>query len=405
MITGFSQAGTIIRNNRKNIWLYYRQNSLAINLSLLVTISLAIALWPCIFVTVPAGHVAVKWYRLFGGTDTRTIYGEGGHLVWPWDNLISYDARVQQVSRDFDVLTRDGLTMTVNMALRFRLNDAMVGLLHKHVGTDYVDTLLVSAVGSDARHVFSQNSADDIYTERRMDIQREIKDAVIRDLDHNFGQETRQKVAWIFLDEILIRSMHFPPEVQAAVNRKMEQYQLKQEYMYRLQREELESQRKEVEARGIAQFQSIVGAGISDTYLRWKGIDATLALAQSSNAKVVIIGTGKDGMPLILGAPEAQPPVPLSAPPPTAPSSDDGGWGTDAAEHGKAHRLDAPPVDRRESAEAPADPTPVLGGVIDTLHEIARTSRPDARQFPPASSSAVSDTSVNSNSVTLDGKQ
>ena len=106
---------------------------------------------------------------------------------------------------------------------------------------------------------------------------------------------------WLFVDAVLIRSMQFPPDVQSAVNRKMEQYQLREEYRYRLEREKLESERKQVEAQGIANFQQIVGAGISENYLKWKGIDATLALAQSANAKVVVIGAGKDGMPLILG--------------------------------------------------------------------------------------------------------
>ena len=111
---------------------------------------------------------------------------------------------------------------------------------------------------------------------------------------------------WLLIDAVLIRGMQFPPEVQASVNRKMQQYQLREEYRYRLERERLESERKQVEAEGIARFQQIIGAGISENYLKWKGIDATLALAQSPNAKVVVIGAGKDGMPLILGDTVAQ---------------------------------------------------------------------------------------------------
>jgi regulator of protease activity HflC (stomatin/prohibitin superfamily) len=274
-----------------------------------VTLFLGIALSPWYFLSVPAGHVAIKWQRFAGGTDTEMVYGEGSHFFYPWNTMSIYDSRMQQVSRDFDVLTRDGLTMTVNIALRFHLNQAAVGLLHKHVGSDYLETLLVPAVGSYARLAFSQNSTDDIYTKQRAELPAVIKHAIMSDLTNNFGLASHRNLPWLFLDDVLIRSMRFPPEVQGAINRKMEEYQLKQEYAYRLEREQLESRRKETEAQGIARFQSIVSAGISDAYLRWKGIDATLALAQSTNAKVVVIGAGRDGMPLILGGLDTVPPT------------------------------------------------------------------------------------------------
>jgi hypothetical protein len=66
----------------------------------------------------------------------------------------------------------------------------------------------------------------------------------------------------------------------------------------------MESMRKEIEADGIARFQQKVQAGISPNYLKWRGIEATLSLATSENAKTVIIG-GKDGLPLILNTDEA----------------------------------------------------------------------------------------------------
>jgi hypothetical protein len=89
--------------------------------------------------------------------------------------------------------------------------------------------------------------------------------------------------------------------VNAAINRKIEQYYLVQEYAFRVDREELESKRKQIEANGIRDFQQTVTQGISDSYVRWRGIEATLQLAQSPNTKIVIIGSGKDGLPVILG--------------------------------------------------------------------------------------------------------
>src|ERR1043166_13293 len=85
------------------------------------------------------------------------------------------------------------------------------------------------------------------------------------------------------------------------MNRKVEQYYLVQEYGFRVEREKKESECKQIEAYGIRDFQQTVTQGISDSYVRWRGIEATLQLAQSPNTKIVIIGSGKDGLPVILG--------------------------------------------------------------------------------------------------------
>jgi hypothetical protein len=105
----------------------------------------------------------------------------------------------------------------------------------------------------------------------------------------------------IQLLDALVLGIELPAEIVAAINRQTQQYYEIQEYKYRVEREAQESTRKQIEANGIAAFQRTVSEGISDSYLRWRGIEATLALAQSRNSKIVIIGGGKDGLPIILG--------------------------------------------------------------------------------------------------------
>jgi len=290
-----------VGRRRRSVAAYYARNRPTIHVVLLAGLFLAAISLQWVLVTIPAGHVGVMWYRLLGGTDTVTVYREGLRFVFPWDKMAIYDARLQKASQDFDVLTRDGLSMTVNVVVQFRLNQRMVGRLHKALGPNYVDSLLMPAIGGDIREIISRNSTDAVYTTRRSEIQDETRRHVSGDLMPAVNIPGEPVEPWLFVDAVLIRSMQFPPDVQSAVNRKMEQYQLREEYRYRLEREKLESERKQVEAQGIANFQQIVGAGISENYLKWKGIDATLALAQSANAKVVVIGAGKDGMPLILG--------------------------------------------------------------------------------------------------------
>jgi prohibitin 2 len=294
---------------------YYRRHALTINISTLIGLFLIVAGWQWVVVTVPAGFVAVKYYRFAGGTDTQETYGEGSHLKLPWDKTVLYPVRLQQGSRDFDVLTRDGLMMTVSIACRFRLSVPAVGWLHRNIGPDYMETLIAPSLGSYARLIISRNSTDELYSERRAAIQQEIKSAIAADIAQRTEQNDATGRPAVLLDDVLILGIRFPLAVQAAIDRKMEQFQLREEYNYRIQREELETKRKEIEARGIAQFQSIVGAGISDNFLRWKSIDATLALAQSPNTKVVVIGNGKDNVPLFLNGEDMRRPLPAPSDP------------------------------------------------------------------------------------------
>jgi regulator of protease activity HflC (stomatin/prohibitin superfamily) len=304
-----------LRSGWRRLARRYTRYRTAITLSPLLVLFMLVVLWPFVIITVPSGHAAVRWWRLFGGTDISHVYGEGSHFNFPWDEMPVYDVRIQQIAEDIDVLTRDGMMMTVNVAIRFRVNRDTIGLLHRNVGPDYVDTLVLPSVGTYARQTFSQYAPEDAYAAERQPIQDQIKQAVIRDLTPHVASAEGQVVPWIEVEDVLIRSMRFPPAVEAAINRKMEQYQVQKEYAYRLERERLESERKRVEAEGIAQFQRIVGAGISPDYLRWKGIDATLALAQSPNSKIVVIGSPKDGLPLILGGGETLQAAPVRAAP------------------------------------------------------------------------------------------
>src|SRR5258707_15680054 len=135
------------------------------------------------------------------------------------------------------------------------------------------------------------------------------------------GEESyRVSMSTIFiLYDVLVTGIELPAAIVAAINRKTEQYYIAEEYKFRVEREKRESERKKIEAEGIRDFQQTVSQGISESYLRWRGIEATLQLSQSTNAKVVVIGSGKDGLPIILG--NVDTPAPLAGGPP--PSDND----------------------------------------------------------------------------------
>jgi regulator of protease activity HflC (stomatin/prohibitin superfamily) len=131
------------------------------------------------------------------------------------------------------------------------------------------------------------------------------------------GEDERYRVSMrdtVVLYDTLVYGIELPALVVSAINRKTEQYYISEEYKFRVEREKRESERKKIEAQGIREFQTIVSQGISDSYLTWRGIEATLQLSQSTNSKVVIIGSGRDGLPVILGNAGASAPASSTSP-------------------------------------------------------------------------------------------
>jgi hypothetical protein len=182
-------------------------------------------------------------------------------------------------------------------------------------------------IGSQARQVISQYTAQEVYTSREA-IQKQIRENAQRSLGANLNKLVQPEAMEqpdpkhyndflqdaIQILDTLVLSIELPADIVAAINRQTEQYYMIQEYKFRVEREAEESKRKQIEADGIAAFQKTVSQGISDSYLRWRGIEATLQLALSPNAKVVVIGSGKDGLPIILGNVD-NPPAPAATPP------------------------------------------------------------------------------------------
>ncbi len=259
-------------------------------------------LLPNIWQTIPAGHLGVVWKRFGGGTVVdEPALQEGTRLIFPWDRLYLYDARLQQVQDEVQVLSSDGLQITLTLAWRFHLEPRNVAMLHKYVGPNYEAALVAPTVAARARDVVAVYRPDEVYTENRLKIQNEILESVRFDLLHRFNPADGQKqYLWLEMEDVLIKGMSLPLGVQEAIVRKNAAFHEIEEYAFRVQKEEKESERKRVEAVGIRNFQEIVSNGMSDAYLRWRGIEATLDLAKSPNAKVVVIGNNKNGLPLIL---------------------------------------------------------------------------------------------------------
>lgn len=309
------------RSLRHRTGRFLREHAPEVAVFVLLAGLLGLLTGPMMVYSVPAGYVGVVWKR-FGGTQLNYTAGEGLHLKPPWDKVYLYDIRMQLIDRDFDVLSADGLKVTVNIAYRFWVERDEAPLLHSRIGPDYAEVLLAAAIGARARDIFSRNTPEEIYSFRRAEVQDEILSYMQEGLRQSDVPQSETQTLFINLEDVFIREITLPPSVQEAIAQKNQMQQRSLEYDYRLLLESKESERKRIEARGIKEFQDIVSQGITESYLRWRGIDATQALAASPNSKTVIIGSGSDGLPLILGGVgEASPPkVPQM---PTSPDAGD----------------------------------------------------------------------------------
>jgi regulator of protease activity HflC (stomatin/prohibitin superfamily) len=243
--------------------------------------------------------------------------GEGLHLILPWDQFFLYDRRLQTFSDSYTAISRDGVNISVTMNIRYRLNRETIPQLHEGIGPDYLKALIVPEVGNRLREVLADFTAEQIYSLDRTNIQRDILSRTQARMAAEAHLGAGEGQSYVFMYDTLVLGIELPPAVVDAIERKIGEFYLSEAYDYRILQERKEADRKRIEAEGIRDFQTIVSQGISDSYLRFRGIEATLQLAQSNNAKVVIIGGGKDGVPIILSGADS----PAAAPAPAAPAA------------------------------------------------------------------------------------
>jgi regulator of protease activity HflC (stomatin/prohibitin superfamily) len=219
------------------------------------------------------------------------VLGEGFQWLAPWNKIIIYDVRAKDRVEKLTVLTKDQLQVKTDVSIRYRLTPGKVGELHTNVGPDFYNMLIQPVLRNATRDVVSRYESLEAYRSRAK-IQTEIAEAI---------KPALKKYEYFSVEAIMLRSMDFPPVVVKAIERKKASQQEAEREKYNLEKAKIAAQRKIVDAKATAEAQRILKAEINDILLRWKGIEATLKLAESPNTKVVVVGSGKDGMPLILG--------------------------------------------------------------------------------------------------------
>ena len=281
--------------HRNRGWSWWERNDINFVISVFILVFLIIVLWPTIFVDIQSGHAGVYFSLLFGGTDTKSVRGEGFQLKFPWDTIFDYDIRLQQVPYEFFVISGDGLQLQIRVSVRCRPLRQRLALLQKDIGPDYVEKIVIPQTQLALRTVAGSYSAEKLYSTSR-GILEEAMDKTIERLTGKY----------ILIDQILITGVYIPEALKRAIEAKLTEQQNVLQYDYVLGVAKKEAERKRIEAEGIRDFQRIVTPGISPNFLRWKGIEATLDLSKSANAKVIVIGA-QNGLPLILDTSSALP--------------------------------------------------------------------------------------------------
>ncbi len=257
-------------------------------ITLLVTLLIVLLLWNRMVITVYAGQDGVLFKR-WGGTVVDKIYHEGIHIIFPWDIMTKYDVRIQKRKLEFSALSKQGLNIKVNVSVRFKPEIATLGILHQKIGPNYVDSVVIPEVKSVVRRYFGNYSDEEIYTSKGAILEK-IRNDLSKRLSDNY----------IILDDLIITNIEFPEIVRKSIQDKIAQYHNYKAYEYKINIAKLESDRKVIEANGISKYKDIISKNITNKYLEWAGIQATVKLAESPNAKIIVIGSNKNGLPLIL---------------------------------------------------------------------------------------------------------
>jgi regulator of protease activity HflC (stomatin/prohibitin superfamily) len=262
---------------------------------------------------IPAGHVGVQ--VLFGKVNPRALT-EGIQIINPLVEVQQMSVRTEtytmsatasegQVRGDDSIqaLSSDGLLMPLDITIAFRLVGSDAPRVYRDIGADYVDKIIRPASRTAVREAIAGFTAQEAYATKREALPAKMHDLMTERMKNLLEQrEDFKGAAGFLIDQVMLRNIQLPAKVKNAIEAKLEAAQQAEQMQFVLDKERQEAERKRIEAKGVSDFQTIVSQSINANLLQWKGIEATEMLSKSQNAKVVVIGSGKNGLPIILNA-------------------------------------------------------------------------------------------------------
>lgn len=243
------------------------------------------------FITLQPGERGVIFRKFTTGLDKENIFQPGFYIIAPWNDMHVYNVKEQKSEETMDVLSKNGLSINIDISVRFNPIYNKIGFLHEIFGKDYINQLVVPEVRSAVRKVAGRYTAEGIYSTKR----KQVEEQIITETEIILKENNIQMQA------LLIRSINLPEQIKNAIESKLKQEQESLAYQFRLKKEEKEAERRRIQAEGKARANRIINSSLTNQLLKMRGIEATLELSKSPNSKVIVIGSGKEGMPLILG--------------------------------------------------------------------------------------------------------
>jgi regulator of protease activity HflC (stomatin/prohibitin superfamily) len=248
-----------------------------------------------ILVIVPPGNVGVV--NLFGKVADSTL-DSGVHLVNPFAKVLNFSTRLKDIKENVDATSQEGLSLNLDVSLQYKLDPQKAAIVYKNIGTDETQ-LVISRFRSTVRAITANYPASAIYSTKRQEIAQKI--------DQQLTQEI--PTLGFIVEEALLRNVKMPDTLQAAIQQKLKAEQENQQMKFILEKERQEAERKKIEAQGIADSQKIISAGLNNQILQLRAIEATEKIAQSPNSKIVVIGSEKGGVPIMI-QPDVKPAKP-----------------------------------------------------------------------------------------------
>lgn len=245
-----------------------------------------------LFYKISPAERAVVFYTISGDLDKENVIQPGWHMKAPWNSIYVYDVSEKKVEESMDVLDKNGLSLSVDVSVRFTPMKNKIGEIQENFKSEYVNVLVIPEVRSSVRQVMGRYTAEEIYSTKRS----EVEDAIKNETAEVLSEEGNN----VIMRALLIRAINLPAQIKQAIENKLQQEQEALAYQFRLEKEKSEADRKRIAAEGEAAANKIVNSSLTPALLKMRGIEATKELAQSPNAKIVVVGGGKDGLPLIL---------------------------------------------------------------------------------------------------------
>ena len=223
--------------------------------------------------------------------ETELENKEGSQFYLPWNEMRVYDVRRRQNFETMKVLSKNGLDIHIDLSIIHHPIHSRIGHMEGELGEDYYEQILKPAIKSVTREVIGEYKAEELYSTKREEIEDQIFNRTLAPAEENNIQ----------VPDLYIRDVTLPETLKTAIEQKLKQEQQSFEYDFKIEKEQKEATRKEIEAEGIAEFQKIINRTITPDLLKWKGVEATQEISKAPNSKVIVIGNGDGGLPIILG--------------------------------------------------------------------------------------------------------